>query len=224
VTNGRELWRVPRQDVPTWSTPAIHRVGNRTQILVNGWKHAGAYDFTTGKEVWRLSGGGDIPVPVPIVGRGLVYITNAHGPGAPVYAIRDTATGDISLAPNTSSNDHIAWSVRQDGAYLISPVLYRDLLYVCKNNGSLNVFDAKTGEKVYQQRLGTGTTAFTASIVAADGKLYFTNEEGDVFVIRAGRTFELLSENPLGGITMATPAISEGTIYFRTADKIIAVR
>ena len=112
----------------------------------------------------------------------------------------------------------------RDGAYLISPVLYRDLLYVCKNNGVFNVFDAKTGDRVYQQRLGSGTTAFTASIVAADGKLYFTTEEGDVYVVRAGRTYELLSQNPLGGVTMATPAVSEGTLYFRTSEKILAIK
>jgi outer membrane protein assembly factor BamB len=210
--------------VPTFSTPAAHQVGDRTQILVNGWKHTGAYDLATGKEIWKLNGGGDIPVPVPVTGHGLVFITNAHGPGAPVYAIRETATGDISLAAGETTNANIAWSVPRDGAYLISPVLYRDLLYVCKNNGVFNVFDAKTGERIYQQRLGTGTTAFTASIIAADGKLYFTTEEGDVYVVRAGRTFELMSQNPLGGVTMATPAVSEGTLYFRTSDKIVAVK
>ncbi len=224
VATGKELWRTARQDVPTFSTPTVLQVGDRTQVLVNGWKHTGAYDLATGREVWKLNGGGDIPVPVPVTGLGLVFMTSAHGPGAPVYAIRETATGDISLAAGETTNANIAWSVPRDGAYLISPVLYRDLLYVCKNNGVFNVFDAKTGDRVYQQRLGSGTTAFTASIVAADGKLYFTTEEGDVYVVRAGKTYELLSENPLGGVTMATPAVSEGTIYFRTSEKIIAIK
>jgi outer membrane protein assembly factor BamB len=223
VKTGRELWRTPRQDVPTWSTPTIHEVGGRTQVLVNGWKHTGAYDFLTGKEIWRLNGGGDIPVPTPVVGHGLVFITNAHGPGAPVYAIRETATGDISLPAGQTTNEHVAWSVPRDGAYMISPLLYQGLLYVSKNNGVFNVFEAETGARVYQQRLGTGTTGFTASLVAADGKIYFTSEEGDVFVVRAGRTFELLAQNPLGEIGMATPAISEGRIYFRTDRSLIAV-
>ena len=224
IATGKELWRTPRQEIPTFSTPAIHQVGGITQVLVNGWKHTGAYDLATGREVWKLNGGGDIPVPVPVTGHGLVFITNAHGPGAPVYAIRETATGDISLAAGETTNANIAWSVPRDGAYLISPVLYGDLLYVCKNNGVFTVFDAKTGERVYQQRLGGGTTAFTASIVAADGKLYFTNEEGDVYVVKAGRTFELIAQNPLGGITMATPAVSEGTLYFRTSERLIAIK
>lgn len=223
VKTGKELWRTPRQDVPTWSTPTIHEVGGRTQILVNGWRHTGAYDFATGKEIWKLNGGGDIPVPTPVVGHGLVYITNAHGRGAPIYAIRETATGDISLPPGQTTNAHIAWSVPRDGAYMISPVLYQDLLYVSKNNGVFNVFDARTGERVYQQRLGTGTTGFTASLVAADGKVYFSSEDGDVYVVKAGRTFELLATNPIGEIGMATPAISEGVLFFRTDKSVLAI-
>jgi outer membrane protein assembly factor BamB len=224
VATGKEVWRTPRQDVPTWSTPTVHEVGGRTQILVNGWKHTGAYDFRTGKEIWKLNGGGDIPVPVPVVGDGLVFITSAHGPGAPVFAIKATATGDISLPPGQTTNAHIAWSVPRDGAYMVSPVLYDGLLYVCKNNGVLNVFEADTGERVYRQRLGTGTTPFTAAIVAADDKLYFSSEEGDAYVVKAGRTFELLATNPLGGIAMATPAISEGILYFRLSSRLVAVK
>jgi outer membrane protein assembly factor BamB len=223
VQSGKELWRTPRQDVPTWSTPTVHEVNGRTQILINGWKHTGAYDFKTGKEIWKLNGGGDIPVPTPIVGHGLVFITNAHGGPSPVYAIKDTATGDISLPQGQTTNEHIVWSVPRDGAYMISPVLYDGLLYVSKNNGVFNVFDAKTGERVYQQRLGTGTTGFTASLVAGSGKVYFTAEEGDIFVVKAGRTFELLAQNPLGEIAMATPAISEGVMFFRTDKSLIAV-
>jgi outer membrane protein assembly factor BamB len=224
LATGKKLWRTPRQDVPTWSTPTIHQVGGQTQILVNGWKHTGAYDFKTGKEIWKLNGGGDIPVPTPIVGHGLVFITNAHGPaGAPVFAVRETATGDISLPAGQTTNAHVAWSVPRDGAYMVSPVLYQDLLYVCRNNGTFSVFNPKTGERVHQARLGTGTSAFTASIIAADGKLYFTTEEGDVHVLKAG-TFEVLATNPIGGIGMATPAVSEGVLYFRTSKELIAIK
>lgn len=225
LATGRELWRTPRADVPTWSTPTIHQVNGRTQIIVNGWRHTGAYDFNTGAEIWKLkSVGGDIPVPVPVVGHGMVYLTSAHGNGAPVFAIKESATGDITLAPNQTSNDHIAWSSARDGAYMMSPVLYDGLLYVSKNNGVFSVFDARTGEKVYQERLGDGTTGFTASLVAADGKIYFSSEDGDVFVVKAGRTFELLAKNPLGDYVMATPAISEGRLYFRTGKHVMAIK
>jgi outer membrane protein assembly factor BamB len=223
VTNGKELWRTPRQDVPTWGTPTIHKVGDQTQILVNGWHHIGAYDFKTGREIWKLKGGGDIPVPTPVVGFGLVYVTNAHGSMSPVYAIRETAKGDISLAEGETSNAQIAWSVPRGGAYMATPILYGDVVYVLGWNGVLLAFDAKSGERRYQQRLGGGTSAFTASPVAADGKIYILNEEGDVFVVKAGRAFELLATNKLDDIGMATPAISEGVIYFRTGKNLIAI-
>lgn len=223
LRTGKEKWRTPRADVPTWGTPTIVQVNGKPQIIVNGWKHIGAYDFSTGKEVWRLVGGGDIPVPTPIVGDGLVYITNAHGSMAPIYAIKTSAIGDISLKAGETSNEHIAWSYPRDGGYLITPILYRGVLYVMKSNGAFQALDAKTGTRIYQDRLGNGTTAFTASPVAADGKIYFSSEEGDTFVVEAGRTFKLLGTNPTGEIIMATPAISEGVLFIRTAKRIVAV-
>jgi outer membrane protein assembly factor BamB len=224
VKTGKELWRTPRADVPTFGTPTIHQVGGRTQILVNGFKHMGAYDFKTGQEIWKLGGGGDIPVPTPVAGFGLVFLTNSHGGRSPIFAIRETATGALALGANESSNAQIAWSLPSDGAYMITPVLYGDLLYVTKNNGVIVALDAKTGQRVYEpQRLAAPTTPFTASAVAADGKLYFTSEEGDVYVVKAGRTYELLATNPLGDTGMATPAVSEGVIYFRTGKWLIAI-
>jgi outer membrane protein assembly factor BamB len=223
ATTGKELWRTPRQDVPTFSTPTIHQVGGQTQILINGWKQTGAYDFKTGQLIWTMKGAGDIPVPTPVVGFGFVFLTSSHGGKSPVYAVREGAKGDISLGTTETANAGIAWSVMQEGAYLVSPVLYKDLLYVTKSNGAFSVFNAKSGERVYQGRLGSGANAFTASTIAADGKLYFTNEDGDVYVLKAG-TFEVLATNPLGGIGMATPAVSEGVLYFRTSTGLVAIK
>ena len=223
VRTGRELWRTPRADVPTWSTPAIVAMNGRVQVIVNGWKHIGGYDLETGKEVWRMTGGGDIPVPTPITGQGLVFITNAHGKMSPIYAIKPTATGDISLKEGETSNQHIAWSYVRDGGYMQTPILYGDILYVCRDNGVLSAFDAKTGQRHYQARLGNGSTGFSASAVAAAGRLYYTSEDGDVYVVKAGPAFELLATNPLGEVAMATPAISEGALIFRTRDHLLAI-
>jgi outer membrane protein assembly factor BamB len=223
VKTGREVWRTPRTDVPTFGTPAVYTHNGRKHIALNGWKHIGGYDFETGKEVWKLTGGGDIPTPTPIVAHDLIYITNAHGTKSPVYAVKLSASGDITPPGEATQNDHIAWSVPRDGAYMQTPIVYGEYLYVCKDNGVLNVFNAKTGERAYQQRLGDGKTGFTASAVAADGKLYYSSEEGDVYVIKAGATFEELAKNALGEITMATPAISKGVIFFRTQSHLIAI-
>ena len=222
--DGRELWRVPRSDVPTWGTPTIHQVRGRTQILVNGWHHIGAYDFKSGREIWKLKGGGDIPVPTPVVEGGLVYITNAHGPMAPVYAIRETATGDVSLAEGATSNDGVAWSQPRDGGYMCTPLVYQGLVYVVKYNGVLTVFDAKSGERKYQQRLGTDASAFTSSPVAAGGHVYFVSEDGQATVVKAGPAFDVVSRIDMKESVLATPAISEGLLIHRTQGHVMAIR
>jgi outer membrane protein assembly factor BamB len=223
ITGGRELWRTAREDVPTWGTPTVHVRGGRAQMLVNGFKHAGAYDVETGKEIWRLQGGGDIPAPTPVVAHDLVFLTSAHGPMAPVYAIRADAIGDVSLKPGETSNQFVAWSYPRDGAYMATPVAYGDHLYNCRVNGVLLCYNARSGERLYQTRLGGGTTGFSASPVAGDGKVYFASEDGDVYVVKAGPAFELLAKNPMGDVCMASPAITAGVMYFRTRSHVVAV-
>lgn len=223
LASGKPLWRTPRADVPTWSTPAVYAANGRAQVIVNGWKHIGGYDLDTGKEIWRMAGGGDIPVPTPITSHGLIFITNSHGGKSPVYAVKPTAEGTITLAESETSNTHIAWSAARDGAYMQTPLVYGDLLYVCKDNGVLSVFDVKSGHRHFQTRLADGRTGFSASPVASNGRLYFTSEEGDVYVIKAGTTFEQLAINPLGEVTMATPAISDGVMFFRTRGHLLAI-
>jgi outer membrane protein assembly factor BamB len=223
IDDGQELWRTRREDVPTWSSPTVHPQVGRDLLIVNGWKHIGGYDAATGHGLWRLTGGGDLPVPTPVVAHGLVFITNSHGGESPIYAIRIDARGDISLAQGSRSNEYIAWSVGRGGAYMQTPLVYGDYLYSCRNNGVMSCYRAETGEQLYRERLGGGSTGFSASPVAAEGKLYFTSEEGDVFVVRTGSKFRLLATNSLDENTMATPAISEGRIYFRTQRHVVAV-
>ena len=219
---GKELWRTARSDVPTWGTPTVIEAGGRKQVVVNGFKHLGGYDLAGGKELWKLHGTGDIPVPTPFTAHGLIYVSQAHGPGSPVYAIRPGATGDITLAEGTTSNDHVAWSIPRGGSYMPTPIVVGDLLYVCRDNGALTVYRAKSGEKVYQQRLGKGS-AFTASAIAAGDRLYFTSEDGDVFVVQAGESYKELAVNALDEVTLASPAASGGELYFRTRGHLIAV-
>ena len=226
VKTGEEVWRTERKDFPTWSTPTVHvPAGGKPQILCNGYNEMAAYDFATGERLWRLRKGGDIPVPTPVVDReaGLVFLTSAHGPQSPIFAVRLAgATGDITLPDNKDSSDAIPWSRKRGGNYMQTPVLYNGLLYCCRDNGVLTCLDATTGKEHYSQRL-EGGVGFTASPVAADGKLYFTSEDGQVHVIKAGPTFESLAVNPLGEVSMATPAISDGVLFFRTASQVIAI-
>jgi outer membrane protein assembly factor BamB len=223
LSTGGEIWRTPRNDVPTWSTPTIYRAGNRDVMLVNGWKHIGGYDASNGHEIWRLKGGGDIPVPTPVIGHGMVFVTNAHGKLSPIYAIDLDAQGDISLDEGETSNKFVAWSISRGGAYMQTPLVYDDYLYNCRDNGVLSCYNAGTGERLYQQRLGNGAEGFSASAVAADGKLYYSSETGDIHVVKAGPVFELLAVNSMDEVVMATPAISKGTIYIRTRGHLVAI-
>jgi len=222
VKDGRDIWRTPRTDVPTWGTPTVLGGGPRPEVVVNGYKHAGGYDLKTGKEVWRLTGGGDIPVPTPVVSSGVIFLTNAHGPLSPVYAIKATATGDISLKPDETSNAYVAWSVPREGAYMATPIVYGDLLYNIRWQGVLMCYQAASGKRLYQERLAS--TAFTSSPVAGDGKIYFPSEDGDVYVVKAGPTFSLIAKNPMGEVCMASPAIADGTLYFRTKSHVVAIK
>ena len=223
IEDGESIWKVPRDEVPTWSTPAIHSADGKTQVVVNGYKHIGGYDFETGHELWKLSGGGDIPVPTPVCVDNLAFITNAHGRMSPIYAISLDATGDISPGKNHTAGNYIVWSYDRGGAYMQTPIVYGDYLYSCRDNGVLSCYKTDTGERIYEKRLGRGATGFTASPVAANGKIYFTSEVGDIYVIQAGPDFKVLSTNSVGDICMATPAISEGTLFFRTRNHLIAV-
>lgn len=223
LEDGTELWRTARDEVPSWSTPAIDAGHGPARVIVNGFRHIGGYDLETGKEIWRLRGGGDVPIPTPQVVGDLIYITNAHGGQSPIYAIRRDATGDIEADGDGTSSRHIAWSRERDGAYMPTPLVLDGALYVLRDNGTLMSYDAATGEQRYKTRLGRGGSGYTASAVAGGGKLYFTSEVCETYVVEPGPEFKLLQTNSLDAICMATAAIADGHLYFRTDRHLIAI-
>jgi outer membrane protein assembly factor BamB len=214
LEDGQQVWKTPRQEIPSWGTPTIVDGPGRTELVTNATKFARGYDPDTGEELWRLAKHAEITVPTPIYAQGLIFITSGYRPVQPIYAIRPGAKGDISLAKNQTSSDAVAWSLTKAGPYMPTPIVYGEFLYVCTNNGILTCYDAKTGKQIYRERLEVGG-GFTASPVAADGYLYFTSEEDGVFVVKAGPHFELLAVNPMPEACMATPAIADGMIFVR---------
>jgi outer membrane protein assembly factor BamB len=223
LDDGKEAWRTRRDDTATWSTPSICAGAPRPQLVVNGWKHMGGYDLTTGEEIWRMSGGGDCPVPTPVIWNGLIFLMSAHGPRRPIYAVRADAIGDVSLPEGAATNQHVAWSTLRGGSYMQTPLIYGDYLFSCHVDGVLSCYEARTGKLMYKERLGAGGDGFTASPVASEGKLYFTSERGAVIVVKPAPEFTVLATNQMGEVCMATPAISEDTIYFRTRGHVVAV-
>jgi len=220
IEDGKEIWRTSRDEVSTWGTPSIYSKEGKTQVIVNGFKHMGGYELETGKEIWKMSGGGDAPATTPVVAHDLIYINNAHGKYSPIYVVRPTATGDITLAADSIRNKYIVWSVKRGGAYLQTPLIYGDYLYNLQVSGQLTCYDARTGEVKYKENLNE---AFSASGIAADGKVYFSSEQGNIFVIQAGPEYKLLAKNEMNDICMASPAISGNTLYFRTQHFVVAV-
>jgi outer membrane protein assembly factor BamB len=223
LADGKELWRTPRKDVPTWSTPTVVTVGGRTQIAVNGWHHTGGYDFATGKELWKLDGGGDIPVPTPIFGHGLIYFTIAHGRMRPMRAIRADATGDLTPDESASLKPGVAWNHDRMGNYMQTPILVGERVYGCSDVGLLSCFDAKTGKVLYSERVSKTSEGYTASPVSDGRHLYITSELGNVLVIPATDAFSIVAANKLDETCLSTPAISDGTLFFRTREKLVAV-
>lgn len=223
ATDGREIWRTPRDENSTWGTPTVvdDGAGGRTQLVLNGYKHIGGYDLETGTETWTLVGGGDVPVPTPVVAHGLVYITNAHGRLRPIYAIRATATGEVTI--DADACEHMAWSYPRKGVYMQTPLVVGDLLYCCADGGALSCYDAKTGEEKYKKRIGTGGAGFSGSPVAVGDVLFFTSESGEIFVVKHGSAFELLGVNDMGDTCMATPAVSGDTMFVRTRRALVAI-
>ncbi len=222
LETGEQIWKKERDEYPGWCTPNIYQKDGRDIIAINGYKHRGGYDFETGEEIWHMSGGGDIPVPTPILGDGLVYFNSAHGRYSPIYAIKPDATGDLTLEKGDTTNNHILWSVERGGSYMGTMLFYDGLLYNCRWNGNLSCYDPITGERYYNESIDKGVTAI-ASPVAADGNIYIVARDGNTYTIKAGKEFELLATNRLGENSMVTPAITEGALIFRTNNYLIAV-
>jgi outer membrane protein assembly factor BamB len=220
--DGNRLWQTRREEIPSWGTPTVIEVNGRAELVTNATKFARGYDPETGKELWKLARHSEITVPTPFLGQGLIFITSGYRPVQPIYAIKPGATGDISLNEGSTTNEYIAWSVEKGGTYQPTPIVYGNHLYTCSNDGIVTCYEAKTGKRLYRERLA-GAGGHTASPVAADGRIYFTSEEKGIRVIKAGPTFELLAVNQLGDPCMATPAISDGMIFIRSQHFVFGI-
>ena len=217
---GKQVWRTDRDEISTWGTPTVFRDGAKTQIVTNGPKIRG-YDPASGKLLWTLGPNSEVTVGTPVVGNGVIYVTGGYPPARPVYAIKPSASGDIALPKVDTKHEAIAWS-NAEGTYIPTPIFYDGILYTCGNNGVVSAYDGATGERLYRARVGGGGS-FAASPIAADGRLYFANEDGDVYVARAGRTYQELAKNEMKEIIMATPAISDGVVIVRTLNHVYGI-
>jgi outer membrane protein assembly factor BamB len=213
---GREVWRTPRDGSVGWGTPVAIHAGTRDEIVINGQYRVQAYDPETGRELWRCNGTTMEVIPTPVVGHGLVFASS--GRAGPTLAIRPGGQGDVT-------GSRLVWSSPRGSPFVPSPLLYNGLLYTVNDMASIvTAVEATTGRTVWQGRLGVAQReGFSASPVAVNGKLFFTNDDGETFVVRAGRTFELLHVNSIGEPTLASPALVDGRWYIRTSQSLLAI-
>lgn len=224
LKDGSQAWRVSRDEIPAWSTPVIYQGKTRTELITSGSLYYRGYDPLTGKELWRLRDDTQVKVPSPVIAGDLFFLSGGNPRGRDFYAVRATATGDISLKPGQERGAHVAWRKTRGSPYTPTPLVYDGLLYVCNDNGVLTVYNAATGAQVYTSRIGTTNSTFSASPVAGRGHIYFSSEDGEVFVVKAGPKYEPVAVNRMGEALMATPAISDGIMIVRGQQHLFAVK
>jgi outer membrane protein assembly factor BamB len=205
---GREVWRTPRKVEASWATPLVVRSGSRKEIVCSGNQVIVAYNPKTGEELWRSEGLDSNAIPSPVSGQGMVFVS-AGFPAKKTFAIRLGGSGDLT------DSKSIAWRYEKGTAYVPSTLLYGDFLYLMTDRGILSCLEARTGIVKYENGRIPVPATFTASPVAAGGKIFLTSEDGDTYVIKAGPSHHVLATNSVGEPVYASPAIAGGHLFIR---------
>lgn len=211
ANTGKVLWKTPRNTPAknrfSFSTPLVITVDDAPQAIIPGSGFVGGYDLKTGHEIWRARyGEGYSVITRPVFAHGLLFVTSSYNRSA-LYAVKPAgAKGDVT-------DTHIVWSYAKSIPNTASPLVVGNELYCVSDSGIATCLDARTGTPHWSERLGGG---FSASPVLAEGRIYFQNEEGVGFVLKAGKTFELLAKNDLGERTLASPAVTDGDLFLRS--------
>lgn len=203
--SGKLRWKTKREGRMAYSTPLVIRAAGRDQVISTGGDAVVAYNPADGEEIWRVRYDGYSEVPRPVYGQGLVFICSGYNTPL-LYAIRPDGQGDVT-------DTHVAWKTTKAAPLNPSPLLLGEELYFVSDRGVAVCVDAKTGEQHWQKRLPGN---YSASPLAADGRIYFTNETGVTTVIAPGKEFESLASNEVDGRTLASLAVSGKALYLRT--------
>ena len=220
---GKTVWKTEREEIPSWGTPTVATTSAGPVLVANASNYIRGYDPRTGKELWRLGRSSKITAPTPVFTDGMFVIVSGRAPERPIFVVRAGARGDLTLPDGKASSEAVVWSRTGRGSYMPTPLVYNGILYVLANNGLFDAYDLRTGEEVYRQRLPLVGSGFSASPVAADGKIYLSNEDGDILVIAAGQKFAHIATNSMGELLMATPALSDGVMYVRSSASLFAI-
>ncbi len=204
---GKEVWKMPRKVQISWSSPVLIKTAKRTELVTSGNEAIIAYDPATGKELWRTRGVESNAIPNPVA-TGDMVIVSAGYPAKIAMALRLGASGEVK-------DSDVVWKFTKGTAYVPSPILYGEYLYLMSDRGIITCLNAKTGAVVYEGGRVPIPATFTASPVAFDNKILLTSEDGDTFIIKAGPKHEILGTNSLDEPVYASPAIADGKIFIR---------
>jgi outer membrane protein assembly factor BamB len=201
---GAERWRIDRPNrLRSYCPPVIGDVGGKPQMVLTGSKCVAGYDPDTGRQLWLVDGPTEQFVSSVVFHRGLVFLTAGY-PDRWVMAIDPTGSGDVTKT-------HVRWSQKNDGGYVPSPVAHGGHFYLVTDEGLASCWDL-SGRRLWRERLGRH---HSGSGVVADGKVYFTDDDGVTFVLRAAPEFEVLAKNPIGERCYSSPALSDGEVFLR---------
>jgi outer membrane protein assembly factor BamB len=204
---GKDRWRVDRgADRRAYSTPFLIPGRSGDELVINSSERVDVFDPATGKLLWSFGEENRVPVPTPVLHDGTLYLSRGYS-SSPFLAMR-------------AAERKAAWEVPTGAPYVSSMLYYQGVLYMATEMGIASAVDAGTGKLLWRTRLGG---VFSASPVAAAGKVYLINEEGEAFVLEAGRTLRILHRNRIGERLLASPAISGGRLFLRTDEHLICV-
>jgi outer membrane protein assembly factor BamB len=203
---GSERWRVKRPGVRSYCPPLIVDAAGKPQMVLSGSNHVTSYDPATGKQLWQIDGPTEQFVATFVYHDGLLFMTGGF-PERHVLAIRPDGSGDVT-------GSHIAWRTTKGAGYVPSPVAWDHHVFLVTDDGVATCWESKTGKQCWQERLGR---RHHASPIVAEGRIYATAADGTTFVLNASSAFEVLAKNEFGEDCSASPAVSGGNLFYRTA-------
>ncbi len=210
---GKDRWKADRgKGRSSYSTPLVVENANGAELIVNSTERIDAYDAATGRPLWFTGEANRFPIPSPVVHDGVVYASRGYRSG-PYMAIRAGGSGDVT-------GTHVVWRVPTGAPYVTSLLYYDGAVYMANDVGVLTAVDARTGDRLWQQRVDG---VFSASPVAGGGHVYFVSENGDTIVVKSGKSPEVVARNAIGERALASPAIANGRIFIRTDDHIFCI-
>ncbi|MEM0925548.1 MAG: PQQ-binding-like beta-propeller repeat protein [Planctomycetota bacterium] len=231
LSSGQTLWKVDRDEIPTWGTPVAYTAPDGTPtVVVSGTKANAAYHQDDGKLLWSMGGFSEIVAPTPQVMPWGVLLSSGYPPVKPLSVVRHEARGRLELPVSdagkvTGPDENFVWSRDQGGPYMSTPLVHEGLVYVCGTSGVLTCYNALSGAEVYKKRLrGSGANSFTGSPIASSTHAYFPSEQGVIQIVRLGWEFEKLDAMKIGESTLSSPAIANGYLLIRGEKHLFAFR